>query len=170
MSKLSRSRNVDGLYGLLFAASQLAAMAWLATPLPSQAAVPLSYRNDYRVCAGRLTSVGISIDSAASSCTSVSNPRVLSRCVVDIKNKTSIIAADALATCIQVRRPDELAECVVAISQTRDPVAPAVLDYCRLSLLPSRFAECVVGLRREIDLSSLSAMNSCIDASDQRPP
>ncbi len=167
MSKVPERRHT--IYGLICATAQMTVMAWWATALPSQAAVPLSYRNDYRVCAGRLTSVGISIEAAASSCTAVLDPRVLSKCVIDIKNQTSIIAADALATCVQVRRPNELAECVVAISQTRDTVAPAVLDYCRSSLLPSRFAECVVGLRREIDLTSLSAMNSCIDASDQRP-
>lgn len=61
-------RSVSGL--LRFAATGLV-FAGLAMTLPSTAAtIPSSYRNQYRGCAGRLLSVGISPQAAASACAS----------------------------------------------------------------------------------------------------
>ena len=161
-----RKRTVSGL--IRIAASQLAVVGWLAMTLPSTAAnIPTSYRNTYRGCAGRLVSVGISSEDAATACAGALRPTEVSRCVVEIKQKTAIAAEDALSTCRQDRRPNEVARCVVGISRNSEAVA-GVLDYCgRRSLLPVRFAECVVGLRREIEISPTQAMDSCIDESDQ---
>ena len=95
-------------------------------------------------------------------------PKRLATCVYDIQRQTNILATDALATCTRVRQPDELATCVVGISvNSQEETIPEVLNYCRLSLLPVRFAECVVGLRREIDVTPIQAMNTCIDGSDR---
>lgn len=154
-----------------FAATQLVVAGWLAMILPSTAVenIPSSYQNTYRGCAGRLLNVGISPDAAATACAGALRPRDLSRCVVDIKQRTDLAAEDALATCRQARRPNEVARCVVGISRNSGEEAVAgVLDYCgRRSLLPTRFAECVVGLRRETDIASTQAMESCIDESAQ---
>lgn len=151
-----------------FAATQLAVAGWLAMTLPSTAAtVPSSYRNDFRSCAGRLVSVGISANEAATACAQSLRPRDLSICVAEIERRTELAAADALATCRQVRRPNELATCVVGISRnSQEEAVPGVLGYCGRSLLPERFAECVVGLRREIEVAPTQAMESCISAND----
>jgi hypothetical protein len=152
-----------------FGATQLAVVGWLAMSLPSTAAtIPSSYRNDFRSCTGRLMSVGISSDAAATACAESLRPRDLSMCVARIERQTEIPAGDALATCRQVRRPNELANCVVGISRnSQEEAIPGVLNYCGRSLLPERFAECVVGLRREIDAAPTQAMQTCIDARDR---
>lgn len=150
-----------------FAATQLAVAGWLAMTLPSTAAtIPSSYRNQYRGCAGRLLSVGISAEAAASACAEALRPKDLSRCVIEIEQQTELAAEDALSSCRQVRRPDELASCVVGISRNQEEAMPSVLNYCGRSLLPERFAECVVGLRVEADFAPTDAMETCIDASD----
>lgn len=139
----------------------------IALALPSlSATVPTTYRNNFRSCAGRLISVGIAAEAAASACSAALNPVSVSKCVVDIQRRTQIAATDALVTCRQVRRPNELATCVVGISPSSQETVPNVLDYCRRSLLPVRFAECVVGIQRETNLPPTQAMNTCIDASD----
>jgi hypothetical protein len=56
---------------------------------------------------------------------------------------------------------------VVGISDTPGQPITGVLDYCGRSLLPVNFAECVVGLRREINLASDRALETCISASDR---
>ena len=144
-------------------------MSGLALNFPAQAAsIPSTYLNDYRFCAARLLALKISGDAVATSCAEALNPKVLSTCVYDIQRQTNILAADALATCRQVRLPNELATCVVGIStNSPEKLIPEVLTYCRRSLLPTRFAECVVGLRREIDVTPVQAMNTCIDGSDR---
>ena len=150
-----------------FTATQLAVAGWLAMTLPLTAAtIPSSYRNQYRGCAGRLLSVGISAEAAASACAEALRPKDLSRCVVEIEQQTELAAEDALSSCRQVRRPNELASCVVGISRNQEEAIPSVLNYCGRSLLPVRFAECVVGLRVEADFAPTDAMDTCIDASD----
>ncbi len=132
------------------------------------ASVPSSYLNDYRFCAARLLALELSADAVSPACAAALEPKRLSTCVYDIQRQTNILAADALATCSQVRQPDQLATCVIGISiNSQEETIPEVLDYCRLSLLPVRFAECVVGLRREIDVTPIQAMNTCIDGSDR---
>ena len=163
-----RERTVSG--SIRFAATQLAVAGWLAMSLPSTAAnIPSSYRNTFRGCTGRLLSVGISSEEAATVCAGALRPTDVSRCVVEIKKETTLAAEDALSTCRQDRRPNEVARCVVGISRNSGQEAvPGVLDYCgRRSLLPVRFAECVVGLRREIEISPTQAMDTCINESDQ---
>lgn len=143
-------------------------IAGLAMVPSTAATIPSSYRNQYRGCAGRLLSVGISPQSAASACAEALRPKDLSRCVVEIEQETAIAAEDALSTCRQVRRPNELASCVVGISRnSQDDAIPSVLNYCGRSLLPERFAECVVGLRVEADFAPTDAMDTCISAGDQ---
>lgn len=161
-----REHTVSG--SIRFAATQLAVAGWLAVSLPSTAAtIPSSYQNAYRSCTGRLLSVDISANEAATACAEALRPRDLSRCVAEIKQRTAIAAGDALGTCRQVRQPNQLANCVVGISRNSDEEAvPGILNYCGRSLLPERFAECVVGLRRETDVASTQAMDTCISASD----
>jgi hypothetical protein len=165
-ARKKRERAVSS--SIRFAATQLAVAGWLAVSLPSTAAtIPSSYRNVYRACTGRLLSVDISANEAARACAEALRPRELSRCVVDIKQRTTIAAEDALATCRQVRQPNQLASCVVSISRnSEDEAVPGILNYCGRSLLPERFAECVVGLRRETEVASTQAMETCISASD----
>ncbi len=141
----------------------------LALNFPVKAAsVPSSYLNDYRFCAARLLALNISAEAVSTSCATALQPKRLSTCVYDIQRQTNILATDALTTCSQVRQPQELASCVVGISvNSQEETIPEVLDYCRLSLLPVRFAECVVGLRREIDVTPIQAMDTCIDGSDR---
>lgn len=141
----------------------------LALNFPAMAAsVPSSYLNDYRFCAARLLALNISGEAVSTACAAALEPKVLSTCVYDIQRQTSILATDALATCRQVRRPNELATCVVGISiNSQEKTIPEVLNYCRRSLLPARFAECVVGLRREIAVTPVQAMDTCIDGSDR---
>ena len=157
-------RSVSSL--LRFAATGLV-FAGLAMP-STAATIPSSYRNQYRGCVGRLLSVGISPEAAASACAETLRPKDLSRCVVEIEQETAIAAVDALITCRQVRRPNELASCVVGISRnSAEDAIPSVLNYCGRSLLPERFAECVVGLRVEADFAATEAMDTCISAGDQ---
>jgi hypothetical protein len=160
-----RDRYVSGL--IRFAATPLAVAGWLAMTLPSTAQGVNYLDDDFRTCAARLLSVGVSNNEAASACAAALNPGNLSRCVAEIELRTEIAAADALATCRQVRRPEELAGCVVDISRNSEKNAvPGVLDYCGRSLLPERFAECVVGLNRVIEVAPTRAMETCIDARD----
>jgi hypothetical protein len=141
----------------------------LALNFPATAAsVPSSYLNDYRFCAARLLALNLPGEVVSTSCATALYPKRLSTCVYDIQRRTNILAPDALATCRQVRQPDELATCVVGIStNSPEETVPEVLNYCRLSLLPVRFAECVVGLRKEIDVTPIQAMDTCIDGSDR---
>lgn len=165
-----RQRHVSGL--MRFAITQLAVAGWLATTLPSMAAnTPTSYENRFRSCAGRLASVGVSTEAAASACAGALSPIDLSKCVSRIKGQTTLAADETLAYCRQVRRPTELANCVVGINRNSQgaPVR-SVLDYCGRSLLPEIFAECVVGLNREIDVAPAQALDNCISATDRLPP
>jgi hypothetical protein len=141
----------------------------LALNFPVQAAsIPSSYLNDYRFCAARLLALNLAATEVSTACANALQPKKMSTCVYDIQRQTNLLAADALATCRQVRQPDELATCVVGISiNSQEETIPEVLDYCRISLLPVRFGECVVGLRREIDVTPIQAMNTCIDGSDR---
>ncbi|MBW4632207.1 MAG: hypothetical protein KME30_09975 [Iphinoe sp. HA4291-MV1] len=149
------------------AAPVFAVAGWLAMTSSSMA-ITATYRNDFRVCAGRLLSVGVAADAASQACAAALRPGDLSACVTRIGRQTQIAASDALATCRQSRRPEDLATCVVGISRyTREAVSPEVLNYCGRSLLPVRFAQCVVGLRAEIDFAPALAMETCIDASDR---
>jgi hypothetical protein len=144
----------------------LAIAGWLATIVPTTA-VTASYANDYRVCAARLKSVGITPQVLSQPCATALHPRELSSCVVTIDKQTQIGAVDALSACGKARRPQELATCVVGISNnTQEAVNPAVLNYCGRSLLPVRFAQCVVGLRSEIDVAPAQILDTCIDGSD----
>ncbi|GAX43593.1 hypothetical protein NIES4075_46080 [Tolypothrix sp. NIES-4075] len=145
----------------------LAVVGWMGSPLPGMA-VTASYANDYRVCAGRLLSVGVTPDAASVGCANALRPKELSLCVSRIQKQTQIAAADALASCNQARRPEDLATCVVGISaNVKEAVNQAALNYCSRSLLPVRFAQCVVGLRAETDSAPVQAMDNCIDASDR---
>jgi len=155
-------------FNWLIAATPLI-VSGLALNFPAIAAsVPSSYVNDYRFCAARLLALNVSAEAVSTACATALYPKRLSTCVYDIQRQTNILATDALATCNQVRQPDQLATCVVGISiNSQEETIPEVLDYCRLSLLPVRFAECVVGLRREIDVTPIQAMNTCIDGSDR---
>lgn len=145
------------------------AISGLALNFPAMAAsVPSTYLNDYRYCSARLLALNVSAAAISTACANALYPKRLATCVYDIQRQTNILATDALATCTQVRQPDELATCVVGISiNSQEETIPEVLNYCRLSLLPVRFAECVVGLRREIDVTPIQAMNTCIDGSDR---
>jgi len=159
-------KKVSGLIRLV--ATQLAVVGWLGMSLPSQAAIPTSYRNQYRVCAARLLRSGLSGEAVATACAEALRPNDLARCVEQIDRQTEIAAADALATCREVRSPNDLARCVVGISRnTQEQPVPGVLNYCGRSLLPVNFAECVVGLRREIEVAPNQAMATCISASDR---
>lgn len=173
-TKMSKAVNKHGNYAFgmlknktirLFVPA-LAVAGWMAMPLPGMA-ITATYTNDYRVCAGRLLSVGVTADAASVGCASALRPRELASCVARIQ-KTQIAATDALASCKQARRPQDLAACVVGISaNAKEAVNPAALNYCSRSLLPMRFAECVVGLRAETDSAPVQAMDNCIDASDR---
>lgn len=173
--KMSKSPNKHGSYALgklknktiRFLVPALAVAGWMGSPLPGMA-VTASYANDYRVCAGRLLSVGVTPDAASVGCANALRPKELSLCVSRIQKQTQIAATDALASCRQARRPEDLAACVVGISaNAKEAVNPAALNYCSRSLLPVRFAQCVVGLRAETDSAPVQAMDNCIDASDR---
>jgi hypothetical protein len=168
-----------------FATIQLAIASWLAMTLPSAAqyafitsgqsknyfAYPYSYLSagDYRDCAARLLRVKVPAPAAATACSQALSPRSLSRCVIDIKDKTNNTAVDALNTCRQARRPTEVSDCVVGVSRSTSRKAdPADLIYCGSTLLPGRFADCVVGLRRSLNFSVPTlALDTCISATDQ---
>ncbi|MBD6619652.1 hypothetical protein FNW02_28480 [Komarekiella sp. 'clone 1'] len=165
---VSRGRNKQGgSASRILTAPVLAVAGWLTMILPSMA-VTASYSNDYRVCAARLLSVGVTAQAASQGCATALRPRDLASCVVKIERQTQIAAADALSSCGQARRPNDLASCVVGISQnTQEAINPAVLTYCGRSLLPVTYAQCVVGLRSEIEeLTPAQALDTCIDASD----
>ncbi|MBD2439416.1 hypothetical protein [Nostoc sp. FACHB-110] len=139
-----------------------------ASILPSTAVTDAYYNNDYRACAGQLLRVGVTPQAAAQDCATALRPRDLSACVASIRQGTKIEPIDALASCSRARRPKELASCVVGVSQnTKEEVNAAVLTYCGRSLLPVTFAQCVVGLRREITLTPIQALDTCIDASER---
>ncbi|BAB74435.1 all2736 [Nostoc sp. PCC 7120 = FACHB-418] len=145
----------------------LAIAGLLGISIPS-VAVTASYSNDYRACAGRLISVGVTAQAAAEGCATALRPTDLSACVVDISKNTQIPAVDALSGCRRARQPKDVATCVVALSKnTEGAVNPDVLNYCGRSLLPMRFAQCVVGLRSEISLAPNVALDTCIDGSDR---
>lgn len=173
--KISTSPNKHGSYALRMLKNKtirlfvpaLAVAGWMAMPLPGMA-VTASYANDYRVCAGRLLSVGVTADAASQGCANALRPKELSLCVSRIQKQTQVAATDALASCNQARRPEDLATCVVGISaNVKEAVNQAALSYCSRSLLPVRFAQCVVGLRAETDSTPVRAMDNCIDASDR---
>jgi hypothetical protein len=145
----------------------LAIAGCLGASIPS-VAFPIGYDNDYRACAARLLSVGITAQTASQGCATALHPRELSSCVLYIKKGTQISAADALSACSQARRPEDLATCVVEISKkTQVAVNPAALKDCGRSLLPVRFARCVVGLLSEINAAPTQVMDTCIDGSDR---
>ncbi len=165
--------SADGLRAVVCRVTAMASVpvfavtGWLAMT-SSTMAVTATYRNDFRVCAGRLLRAGVAAEAASQACAAALRPGDLSACVSRIGRQTQIAAPDALATCRQSRRPEDLATCVVGISRyTREAANPAVLNYCGRSLLPVRFAECVVGLRAEIDIAPPQALESCIDSSDR---
>lgn len=136
--------------------------------LPSVAVSDAYYNNDYRACAGQLLKAGVKPQAAAQGCATALRPRDLSACVAAIRQRTKIEPTDALASCSRARRPKELASCVVGVSQnTKEEVNTAVLTYCGRSLLPVTFAQCVVGLRREVSLTPIQALDTCIDASER---
>lgn len=176
--KASRSakrleRSADALKGVVCRVTAMASVpvfavtGWLAMT-SSSIAVTATYRNDFRVCAGRLLRAGVAAEAASQACAAALRPGDLSACVTRIGRQTQIAGPDALATCRQSRRPEDLATCVVGISRyTREAANPAVLNYCGRSLLPVRFAECVVGLRAEIDFAPAQALETCIDSSDR---
>ncbi len=140
----------------------------LGTTLPSNALSTSFRRNDYRVCAARLLSVGVPAEAASVACAAALRPREVSSCVGKIQRKTQIPATDSLSFCGEARRPNDLATCVVGIGTRSQEIAnPAILSYCSRTLLPVKFAQCVVGLRAEIDFSPTQAMENCIDASDR---
>jgi hypothetical protein len=137
---------------------------------------------DYQTCASNLTSAGIDAADAADACAASLYPQDLASCVSRIDSGTEIAAIDALSSCRDVRRPIELATCVNDIDNTAnlvsntaadastvtsDTEALVVLDNCRRSLLPTRFSACVVGLSREIDFSTVEALETCIAAGDR---
>jgi len=136
--------------------------------LPSAALTIFSDDHDsYRVCAAQLLRAGVTPQAAAQGCATAIRPRDLSACVATIKQRTKIEPTDALASCTRARRPKELASCVVGVSlNTKEEINPAVLNYCGRSLLPVTFGDCVVGLRKEISLTPMQALDTCIDASE----
>ena len=164
MSNFGNKKNKYSFRG--FTASFITIGGLLIGSLPTLA-VTDSYENDYRVCAAQLLSVGVTATSASQSCASAIRPRELSSCVAKIHKLTQITPVDALSSCRQSRSPQDLATCVVSISKSyQGSENLATLTSCGRSLLPVTFAECVVGLRREIDLSPVQALNTCISASE----
>lgn len=154
--------------GMRIAAPGLAMIGWLWVSTAPTMAVTATYNNDYRVCAGRLLSLGVSPGAASQSCGSVLNPREFSRCVYNIEKQTELPATEVLNACRQSRRPEDISACIVGISKNlKEPANPEIINYCGRSLLPLRFAQCVVGLRAEIDFGAIQAMNTCIDASER---
>jgi hypothetical protein len=142
----------------------------LFTSILPTMAITDSFPNEYRVCATQLKRMGVTADPIAQSCAKTLHPAELSACVVKINKYTQIPALDALNSCQQARRPQDLATCVVSISKggKADPViAPDALAYCGRSLLPLDFAECVIGLRREVDLTPVQFLDTCINARER---
>ncbi len=145
----------------------LAAFGLLGMSLPSTA-ITATYNNDYRVCAGKLKSVGVAVETAANSCADALRPADLAGCVVKIKKQTQLATDEILSSCTQARRPIDLSSCVAGISYyTKETANPAVLSYCRRSLLPVQFAQCVVGIRRELDFAANQALDACSNAGER---
>ena len=153
----------------ILTAPVLAIAGLLTTILPSMAVTDSYSNNDYRFCAAKLLTVGVTPEAASEGCATALRPRELSFCVTTVKNQTKYTSADALDACSQARRPQDLATCVVGISKSSQEAAnPAVLTYCGRSLLPETFAKCVVGLRKAIsNLPTNQALDTCIDGSDR---
>lgn len=162
----SQAKNASLIH---LAATGLVVTGLLGLSLPSLAVTisTSSNSNDYRKCASRLATTGVSAEAAASACAGALNPQDVSRCVGEIEEGTEITAPQALESCQQVRRPIELSSCVVGISSNIEGSVPGVLDYCTRSLLPERYAQCVVGLGREINIAPPQALETCISASDR---
>ncbi|WP_242031044.1 hypothetical protein [Anabaena sp. FACHB-1237] len=140
-----------------------------ASILPTMA-ITDSFPNEYRICANQLRKTGLTPDQVAQSCAKTLYPTDLSACVVNISKHTQISALDALNSCKQARRPQDLATCVVSISKgvkADSAIAPDALAYCGRSLLPLDFAECVIALRREIDLTPVQFLDTCINARER---
>ncbi|WP_339383877.1 hypothetical protein [Fortiea sp. LEGE XX443] len=175
--KVSKARKPQGwsIFGILNTqtirwTTPVLAMAGLwVNILPSPALTLFSNDNDnYRVCAAQLLKAGVTAQAAAQGCATAIRPIDLAACVATIKQRTKIDPTDALASCTRARRPRELAGCVVGVSlNTKEEINPAVLNYCSRSLLPVTFAQCVVGLRKEISLTPMQALDTCIDASER---
>jgi hypothetical protein len=166
--EISSFQNRKSHYVLRIFTVPVVAIAGFLTNIIPSVAVTDSYRNDYRACAAQLLSVGVTTQAAAQGCATALRPRELSVCVAQIKKQTQIIPIEALYSCSKARRPEELSACVVAISKSNQrAIDPTTLTYCSRSLLPETFADCVVGLRKEINLTPIQALNSCIDASDR---
>ncbi|MEA5549393.1 hypothetical protein VB713_00100 [Anabaena cylindrica UHCC 0172] len=166
--EISNFQNQKRNYVLRLFTVPVVAIAGLLTSVIPSIAVTDSYRNDYRVCAAQLLSVGVTTQSASQGCATALRPKELSSCVAQIKKQTEIASTDALYSCSKARRPQELAACVVGISKsTQKAIDPTTLTYCGRSLLPVTFAQCVVGLRKEIDFTPIQSLNTCINASDR---
>lgn len=169
---LKRKKEISGFHNQnsshilrIFSVPVIAISGLLTNILPSQAVIS-SYRNDYRACAAQLLGAGVTAQAATQGCATALRPRELSTCVAKITKQTEIIPTDALYSCSQARRAEDFATCVVGISKsTQQAINQATLSYCGRSLLPVTFAECVVGLRKEIDLTPIQSLDSCIDAS-----
>lgn len=166
-----QSKSISGIFNtqtIRWATPVLAIAGLWTSSLPS-AAVTLfpDDHEGYRVCAAQLLKAGVTAQAAAQGCATAIRPRDLSACVARIEQRTKISPTDALASCSRARRPKELASCVVGVSlNTQEEINPAVLSYCGRSLLPITFGDCVVGLRREISLTPMQALDTCIDASE----
>ncbi|MBD2567264.1 hypothetical protein [Anabaena lutea] len=161
-------QNQKGSRTLRILTAPVLALAGLLTTIVPSIAVTDSYGNDYRVCAAKLLSAGVTPEAASQGCAKALRPKELSTCVAQIKEQTQINPADAFNSCSQARRPEDLAACVVGISKsTQEAVNPAALAYCGRSLLPVNFAQCVVGLRKEIDFTPIQALDTCIDATER---
>ncbi|TAF07107.1 MAG: hypothetical protein EAZ77_10750 [Nostocales cyanobacterium] len=171
---LEHKKEISGFYHhknghvlKIFTVPVVTVVGLLTSMLPSQAVID-TYGNDYRSCAGRLVSVGVTAEAAAEGCATALRPRDLSSCVATIKKQTTIDPAVALKSCRQARNPNDIATCVVGISKnTNNAINPDVLSYCGRSLLPVTFANCVVGLRKELDLAPTQALDTCIDSSNR---
>lgn len=157
--------------------------------------MPASARNQFDVCVQRIIGTGVLVEKAKVACSDALIPKELSRCVGQIKGRTSINPEDALEACYQVRRPVDLANCVTDIHRsvplaTTNPAAsyqteegtplsleasskieadPSLftLESCRRSLLPGRYSECVIALSRNgEETPPVQAMKICLTAED----
>lgn len=153
-------------------ASFITISSLFASILPTMA-ITDSFPNEYRICANQLRKIGVTPDLITQSCANTLYPTDLSACVVNISKHTQIPALDALNSCKQARRPQDLATCVVSISKGSkgvkpdSAIAPDALAYCGRSLLPLDFAQCVIGLRREVDLTPVQFLDTCINARER---
>ncbi|WP_245927346.1 hypothetical protein [Aphanothece hegewaldii] len=157
--------------------------------------MPADARNQFDVCVQQIQGTGVPVTKAKVACSDALIPKELSRCVSQIKGRTSINPEDALEACYQVRRPVDLANCVTDINRAI-PLAPTTttgsyqseegtplsleasskiesdpslfsLESCRRSLLPGRYSECVIALSRNgEETSPVQAMKTCLTAED----